>query len=405
MLFNPLFKKPESSVLNRVPEQCVECLSADITRMQLTRLDLQGDVQRRYQCRACDHNLLVKGCEMPDESEQHDHLAAPSDSDETSNENSQYERKIAVLESQLAVIDQELTNSQQIAEKQESELMQAALGIGDLKKLEEVTAKHTRLLTLLNELHRMHYSKALVLAETEHEKDQLTSHLESVQAGFADRESILQAELDSVREDRAAIIRENQTLKERVLSLEGELKGVTNALTEIEKLRTLEAQLDGPINLLTSRSQAGTEQGKEVKARSHFIDTDSANTEIEKATEEVSMDNAPDKDQVENPQTGSDHALASEMYRTGIKYIKGDGVQSSERKAIELFEQAANLGNASAQYNLGVLQYKGSQKVRDLKASVYWLSQAASQNHEKAALLLPEVEAAFRMYDQQNVAV
>lgn len=384
-----------------MPEQCVECLSADIVRMHLTRLDKEGGMQRRYQCRACDHHLLVKNCESLDVPKEYDSASESSDTEVAINEPSEYERKIASLESQLALIDQEIANSQQIAEKQETELMRAKLGIGDLRNLEAVTANHTRVLALLNELHRMQYSKALVLAETEHEKDQLTNHLESVQASSAETESFLRAELESAKKDREAILRENQSLKERVLSLEGELRGVTNALAEMQKIAYLEAQLSGETNIRPSGSQKITAQTNDVKAGSHFIDTTSANTELEGRIEETDRGNEPAA--AHHP--GDQHALASKKYRTGIKYIKGDGVKRSERKAIALFEQSANLGNASAQYNLGVLQYKGSQKVRNLKASVYWLSQAASQNHEKAAALLPEVEAAFSMYDQQNIAV
>ncbi|MEM8496396.1 MAG: hypothetical protein AAF542_00145 [Pseudomonadota bacterium] len=401
MFFDRLLKTPETSVLNRVPEQCVECLSADVMRMHLTRLDKEGNIQRRYQCRACDHNLLVKHCESLDDLKEYDNISGPSDTEAAISETSEYEKKIASLENQLALIDQEIANSQQIAEKQESELMRAKLGIGDLRNLEAVTAKHTRLLTLLNELHRMQYSKALVLAETEHEKDQLTSHLESIQASSAEMESHLRSELENAREDQQAILRENQGLKERVLSLEGELRGVTKALMEMQTVRNLEAQLSAETHIRASHSHESSDQGKEVKASSHFIDTNSANTELLERPEELSIDKEPALDQ----QPTGHHALASKKYRLGIKYIKGDGVKQSERKAIALFEHAAKLGNASAQYNLGVLQYKGSQSVRDLKASVYWLLQAASQNHEKAASLLPEVEAAFSMYDQQNIAV
>ena len=99
MFFNRLLKTPETSVVNRVPEQCVECLSADITRMHLTRLDKKGGMQRRYQCRACDHHILVKHCEMPEESNECQNALEPSDLEAGFDETSEYERKIASLES------------------------------------------------------------------------------------------------------------------------------------------------------------------------------------------------------------------------------------------------------------------------------------------------------------------
>ncbi|MFK7730932.1 MAG: hypothetical protein AB8B48_04855 [Pseudomonadales bacterium] len=398
--------------------------------MHLTRVDREGDIQRRYQCRDCDQDMLVANCEAPDTPKDFESPAATVESQPPL---SDYERKITALESQLALIDQEIANSQQVADKQESELMRAKLGVGDLRKLEAVTAKHTQLLTLLNELHRMQYSKALVLAETEHEKDQLRSHLAIVQASSAETESFLQAELDEAKKARDLVIRENQDLKQRALSLEGELRSATdtlagtqkerdaanrelnarsaeNALAERElncqlnamrskldqaeasaeqeqnrlhkKVRALESELSRKMKLPQSNSHEAAKQTEDRKAGSHFIDTKSANTEVEQS-EPVGT-----------------HSLANTHYQTGVKYVKGTGVKMCEQTAIEYFQQAANLGHTSAQHNLGVLLYKGPQGVRDLKASVFWLTKASSQGHEKAVSLLPEVEVAYQMYDQ-----
>ncbi len=56
-------------------------------------------------------------------------------------------------------------------------------------------------------------------------------------------------------------------------------------------------------------------------------------------------------------------------------------------KAKELLEEAANLGNADAQYNLGLL-YKEGDAHLDLVRSEFWLNQAAEQGYDDAKSLL-----------------
>ncbi len=56
-------------------------------------------------------------------------------------------------------------------------------------------------------------------------------------------------------------------------------------------------------------------------------------------------------------------------------------------KAKELLEEAANLGNADAQYNLGLL-YKEGDTPLDLARYEFWLNQAAEQGHDEAKSLL-----------------
>lgn len=461
MFFNSLLKRPPTSILNHIPEQCVECLSPDVVRMHLTRLDREGDIQRRYQCRACDENILVAHCEelrSPSDSD-HAQRAAPTAIADTTpplDDMSDHQHKIAALEEQLALIDQEIANSEQTADKQESALLRATLGVADLKNMDAVALKHTRLLTLLNELHRMHYSKELVLAETEFENDQLRSRLAAAQASSSETESMLRAEIERAKQVREEVLKENKDLKQSALSIENELTDVNELLAEtrkgrdqaireakaqatesalearelnsqinvmrskldqaqanaeheqtrlLEKVLDLESQLARQINPQQSSSRNAIDQSVKLEKSAHFIDARSANTELDEQTEETGIiDECMTKSKVSRESNGTQFK-ANKKYRTGVKYIMGDGVASSEQAAVSYFEQASRLGHAAAQYNLGVLQYKGSQKVRDLKASVYWLAQAASEGHEKAASLLPEVEAAFEMYDQRNMAV
>ncbi|MFA7092313.1 MAG: tetratricopeptide repeat protein [Arcobacteraceae bacterium] len=60
-------------------------------------------------------------------------------------------------------------------------------------------------------------------------------------------------------------------------------------------------------------------------------------------------------------------------------------------KAFGIFEKLANEGNASAQYNLGVLYYYGDGVAVDKKKAYTLLVQAADQGHEEAQISLDTI--------------
>jgi len=59
---------------------------------------------------------------------------------------------------------------------------------------------------------------------------------------------------------------------------------------------------------------------------------------------------------------------------------------------VKLFRQAADKGNAQAQYNLGIMYKNGQGVKRDDKEAVKWFQRAADQGHAKAQSNLGVIE-------------
>ena len=69
-------------------------------------------------------------------------------------------------------------------------------------------------------------------------------------------------------------------------------------------------------------------------------------------------------------------------------YDKGLGVEQNYREAIKWYRQAAAQGNATAQYNLGLMYDKGKGVLHDYKQAVKLLRQAADQGNLDAQVYL-----------------
>ena len=78
-------------------------------------------------------------------------------------------------------------------------------------------------------------------------------------------------------------------------------------------------------------------------------------------------------------------ALASEdgdsIARLAEGYYYGRGREKSLRAALQLWERAAALGNAEAQYYRGVCCFYGDGVPRDKEAAFYLWERAAEQGH------------------------
>ena len=71
---------------------------------------------------------------------------------------------------------------------------------------------------------------------------------------------------------------------------------------------------------------------------------------------------------------------------------EGQGVEQSYEKAVEYYEQAAQLGFAQAQYCLGRIYATGEGVSKnETKAHALW-TLAAAQGHENAIKMLPVLE-------------
>jgi TPR repeat protein/virulence-associated protein VagC len=73
------------------------------------------------------------------------------------------------------------------------------------------------------------------------------------------------------------------------------------------------------------------------------------------------------------------------MYGLGTRYRDGVGVKQSDTKTIELYEMAAQRGNAGAQYNLGLFYEQGMHGlIQSSKKAVEYYTLAAEQGHAGA---------------------
>ena len=81
------------------------------------------------------------------------------------------------------------------------------------------------------------------------------------------------------------------------------------------------------------------------------------------------------------PKQGSAAELVTqaENYRYGLK-----GVTRNPAKAVELYRQAANMGDAEAQYQLGTCYDLGNGVAQDYKQAVHWWTKAANQGYATA---------------------
>jgi hypothetical protein len=80
----------------------------------------------------------------------------------------------------------------------------------------------------------------------------------------------------------------------------------------------------------------------------------------------------------------SDQKDASTQFKLGWMYYEGDGVQIDEKKAIELWQKAAEQGHAGAQFQLGAMYHFGPGVQKDSKKAVEGYQKAAGQGHAGA---------------------
>lgn len=76
------------------------------------------------------------------------------------------------------------------------------------------------------------------------------------------------------------------------------------------------------------------------------------------------------------------HALG--QFNLGTMYDLGNGITQSSEQAFYWFQQAAEQGQPDAQYILGMMYYKGNGCEQDIEKALYWNGKAADQGHIKA---------------------
>jgi len=76
------------------------------------------------------------------------------------------------------------------------------------------------------------------------------------------------------------------------------------------------------------------------------------------------------------------------QFNLGVMYYKGQGVKQDYFEAVKWYRQAAEQGYAQAQFNLGVMYENGQGVKQDYFEAVKWYRQAEKQGDAKAQLNL-----------------
>jgi len=71
-------------------------------------------------------------------------------------------------------------------------------------------------------------------------------------------------------------------------------------------------------------------------------------------------------------------------YNLGVMYFKGEGVKPDHLQGLEFFKKAGEQGHANAQFILGTLYDKGEDVLQDRAVAAKWYRKAAEQGHAQA---------------------
>ena len=75
---------------------------------------------------------------------------------------------------------------------------------------------------------------------------------------------------------------------------------------------------------------------------------------------------------------------ASAQYNLGVMYDNGYGVPQDDKTAVKWYTLAAEQGHVDAQYSLGVMYYNGKGILRDYVYAHMWANISASNGNENA---------------------
>jgi TPR repeat protein len=70
---------------------------------------------------------------------------------------------------------------------------------------------------------------------------------------------------------------------------------------------------------------------------------------------------------------------ATSQFSLGLMFRNGEGIPQDDKQAVYWYTKSAKQGHAHAQYNLGQMFRKGEGTAKDDKQAVYWYIQAAEQ--------------------------
>ena len=97
-------------------------------------------------------------------------------------------------------------------------------------------------------------------------------------------------------------------------------------------------------------------------------------------------------------QSLADQGNASAQYNLGVMYGNGRGVLKDDKQTVKWYQKAADQGYAKAQFNLGVMYAYGEGVLKDLSKAKYWIKKAY-ENPDVSASLLGLAEKAWNQLE------
>ena len=75
---------------------------------------------------------------------------------------------------------------------------------------------------------------------------------------------------------------------------------------------------------------------------------------------------------------------ATAQFQLGLMYHQGEGQTKDDTKALFWYRKAADQGNSNAQFNVGLMYHNGEAVAKNEQQAVSWLLKAAQQGHSQA---------------------
>lgn len=101
---------------------------------------------------------------------------------------------------------------------------------------------------------------------------------------------------------------------------------------------------------------------------------------LEKTAGSTELGDAKDRE-VEQLRQAADQGDAGAQYKLGVRCAEGDGVPLDHREEVRWYGLAADQGHASAQHAVGSSYAKGEGMPQDYREAVKWYRKAAEQGH------------------------
>ena len=78
----------------------------------------------------------------------------------------------------------------------------------------------------------------------------------------------------------------------------------------------------------------------------------------------------------------AEQGVVEAQYALGTMYLKGNGVEQNDQKALHWYMKAAEQNSAMAQIKLGFMYEDGNGVAKDMKKAKAWYQKACENKHE-----------------------